>query len=59
MQLSPKILGLDVGRFGTVSGSPKLCLRIGFDSWTDVFGLCGVFWWFRLFLAQSGSSKVN
>ena len=43
MQFSPKILGLNVGRFGTVSSSPGLCLRIGFDSGTNVFGLCYVF----------------
>ena len=43
----------------TISGSPKLCLRIGFNSKNDVFRLCGVFWWLGLFLAQSGSGKVN
>ena len=43
MQFSPKILGLNVERFETVSSSPGLCLRIGFDSGTDVFVLCGVF----------------
>ena len=52
-------LGLNVGSFGTVSASPGLCLRIGFDSGTDVFGPCCVFWWLRLFLAQYGSGKVN
>ena len=59
MQLSPKIFGLNVGRFRTVSGSLELCLRIGFNSGTDVFGLCGVFWWLGLFLVQSRSGKVN
>ena len=59
MQFSPKNLGLNVGRFGIVSGNSRLCLRIGFDSRTDVFGLCCVFWWLGLFLAQSGSCKVN
>ena len=57
MQFNPKILGLNVGRFGTVSGSPELCLRIDFDSGTGVFGLCGVFWWLELFLAQSENVK--
>ena len=59
VQFSPKILRLNVGKFGTVSGSPRLCLRNGFDSGTDVFGLCCVFWWLGLFLAQPGSGKVN
>ena len=59
VQFSPKILGLNVGRFGIVSGSPGLCLRIGFDFGTDVFGPCCVFWWLGLFLAQSRSCKVN
>ena len=57
MQFSSKILGLNVGRFETVSSSPSLCLRIGFDSGTDVFVLCGVFWWLGLFLIQSGRVK--
>ena len=54
MQLSPKILGLNVRRFKIVSGSLGLCLRIGFYFETEVFGFCGVFWWLGLFLAQSG-----
>ena len=59
MQFSSKILGLNVGMFGTVSANPGLCLRIGFDPGTNVFEFCCVFWWLRLFLSQSGSGKVN
>ena len=50
MGIIPKILGLNVGMFGTVSDNPRLCLRIGFDSGTDVFGFCCVLWCFGLFL---------
>ena len=49
MQFSPKILGLNVRRFRTISSSPGLCLRISFDSGIDVFELCCVFWWLGLF----------
>ena len=28
MRFSPKILGLNVGMFGTFFGSPELCLRL-------------------------------
>ena len=59
MRISPKILGLNVGMFGTVSGSPRLCLRIGFDPRTDVFGFCCVFWCFWMFLVQAGKGKVG
>ena len=47
MQFSPKILGLNVGMFGTVSSSPRLCLRTGFDPGTNVFGffLCVLVVW--------------
>ena len=38
-----KILELSVGMFGLFSGSLGLCLEIGFDLGTDVFGFCCVF----------------
>ena len=45
VQFIPKILGLNVGMFGTVSGSLGLYLRTGFDPEIDVFGFFFVFWW--------------
>ena len=38
MQISSKILGLNVVMFGTVFGQSKIVLRIGFGPRTDVFG---------------------
>ena len=43
MRFSPKILGLNVGMFGLFSSSLGLCLEIGFDPKTGVFGFCCVF----------------
>ena len=40
----PKILGLSVGIFGTVSRSPGPCLTIGFGPGTDVLGFGCVLW---------------
>ena len=37
VRFSPKILGLNVGMFRLFSGSPGLCLEIGFDPGT-MFG---------------------
>ena len=31
--------------FGTIFGQSHTVLRFGFDPGTDVFGLCGVFWY--------------
>ena len=45
MQFIPKILGVNVGTFGTVLGSLGLYLRTGFDPEIDVFGFFCVFWW--------------
>ena len=51
MRISPKILGLNVGMFGTIFGQSKIVLRIGFDPGTDVFRFRCMFWCLGLFLA--------
>ena len=43
MRFGLKILELNVGMFGLFLGSLGLCLEIGFDLGTDVFGFCCVF----------------
>ena len=43
IRISPKILGLNVGMFGTVFEQSRIMLRIGFGPGTDVFGFCCVF----------------
>ena len=43
VHFSPKILGLNIGQFGTIFGSPEKCLSIGFDPGTGVYGFCCVF----------------
>ena len=59
MRISPKILGLNVGMFGTVFEQSRIVLRIGFGPKTDVFGFCCVFWCLRLFFTQAGNGKVD
>ena len=59
MRISPKILGLNVGMFGTVFGKSRIVLRIGFGPRTEVFMFRCVFWCLRLFLAQAGNGKVD
>ena len=59
MRISPKILGLNVGMFGTVFRQSGIVLRIGFGPRTDVFGFRCVFWYFGLFFAQAGNDKVD
>ena len=44
MMFGPKILGLNVGIFGIVLGSPRPCLMIGFGPGTNVFGFGCVLW---------------
>ena len=51
MILSPKILGLDVGMFGTIFGQSRTMFEIGFGPGTDVFGFCCVVWCLGLFFA--------
>ena len=55
MGFNPKILGLNVGMFRLISGSPGLCLEIGFDPETDVFGFCCVFGVWGSFWPNSGN----
>ena len=57
--ISPKILGLNVGMFGTVFGQSRIVLRIGFGPGTDVFEFCCVFWCLGLLLAQAGNGIVD
>ena len=57
VRFSPKILGLNVGMFGLFSGNPRLCLEIGFDPRTDVFGFFCVFGVWGYFWKNSGSEK--
>ena len=57
--MSPKILGLNVGMFGTIIGQSRIVLRIGFGLGTYVFGFCYVFWCLGLFLAKVGNGKVD
>ena len=40
--LVPRFWDLILKFLRTVSGSPRLCLRFGFDPETDVFGFCCV-----------------
>ena len=56
--ISPKILGLNVGMFGTVFGQSRIVLRIGFGLGIDVFGFHCVFLCLGVFLAQAGNGKV-
>ena len=57
--LVPKFWDQMLECLGLFSGNLGLCLKIGFGPGTDVFRLCCVFWCLRLFLAQSGSGKVD
>ena len=57
VRISPKILGMNVGMFGT--GQSKIVLRIGFGPGTDVFGFRCVFWCLGLFFTQDGNGKVD
>ena len=57
VRFSPKILGLNVGMFELFLGSPELCLEIGFDPGTDVFGFCCVFGVWGCFWPNFGSEK--
>ena len=59
VRINPKILGLNVGMFGTVFGQSRIVLRIGFGHGTYVFGFRYVFWCLGLFLAQDGNGKVG
>ena len=59
VRISPKILGLNVGMFGTVFGQFRIMLRIGFSPGIDVFGFRCVFWCLGLFLAEAGNGKVD
>ena len=43
VHFSPKILGLNIGQFGTIFGSPEKCFSIGFDPRTGVYRFCCVF----------------
>ena len=45
MMFSSKILGLNIGIFGTSSRQSQTVLRVGFDPEIDVFGFCCVFWY--------------
>ena len=47
---NPKILGLNVGMFGTIFGQSKTVFEIGFGPETNFFGFCCVFWCLELFL---------
>ena len=38
VRFSPKILGLNVGMFGTVFGQSRTVFEIGFSPGTNVFG---------------------
>ena len=53
MQISPKILGLNVGMFGTVFGQSRIGLRIGFGPRTDVFEFRCVFLVFGVVFSPS------
>ena len=59
MQISPKILGLNVGMFGTIFGQFRIVLRIGFSLGIDVFGFRCVFWCLGLFFAQVRNGIVH
>ena len=51
MRFSPKILGLNVGMFGTMFRQSRTVFEIGFGLEIDVFGYCCVFGCLGLFLA--------
>ena len=57
MHFNPKILGLNIGQFGTIFGSPGQCLSIGFDPGTGVFGFCCVFEVWGFFWPNSRNGK--
>ena len=57
MHFSPKILGLNIGRFGTVFSNSGQCLSIGFDPGSGVFGFCCVFGVWGCFRPNFGNGK--
>ena len=59
MRISPKILGLNVGMFGTIFGQSRIVLRICFGLGIDVFRFRCMFWCLGFFLSQAGNGKVD
>ena len=57
MHFNPKILGLNIGQFGTIFSSLGQCLNIGFDPGIGVFRFSSVFRVWGCFWPNSGNRK--